>query len=564
MTSNRKTIILEQQNSKKTTVTPNVLNEMNHDQMDMVSGSFGVIANNTNLNVFASNFSNGTAPILTEKNSNVEVEQSSATGKNSNVDNSKFVVAIDNNNIQVDNESEIKSRITRKSAVDISNSINFPSPNPRFADFSTVSEANGAKQTSSSIITAGSVVNNGIDLGITSPSAGILLKNTIIDLRSSYITFYGVDISTNKEALNEFIKNLPRDLNGNILTFKLDKEKFRFDLNFEKFFGGKIVISGSYKGNINFTECKNVVFDEFEYDYGKITFKYCENVRTVYGVFTGQFDIFQSKCHFINGKFRRTTNPNASEKYAIIHRNENAQVLFDHCDIADEVLVTVSHGSQISSVNVGKPSRDLLDKNFKSENRSLINDIRDAEHTTNHFHIVNEHAMNSYPVGSVYGWPRAFTRGDIKRAIISGNLPDNWQIGVIPTISGLTSNYFPSGDLPLDMTGSYTNSPYKLAATSYETIHGITPVGIQTSTNLTVFCEFDWYQLYKENNPASFENDYKNINLNETIKNSNIVTDSVDVHKSLVTKDLYFYLKWVDVDNIHARKRAERKIRYNN
>ena len=59
MTSNRKTIILEQQNSKKTTVTPNALNEMNHDQMDMVSGSFGVIANNTNLNVFASNFSNG-------------------------------------------------------------------------------------------------------------------------------------------------------------------------------------------------------------------------------------------------------------------------------------------------------------------------------------------------------------------------------------------------------------------------------------------------------------------------------------------------------------------------
>ena len=106
MTSNRKTIILEQQNSKKTTVTPNALNEMNHDQMDMVSGSFGVIANNTNLNVFASNFSNGTAPILTEKNSTVEVEQSSATGKKSNVDNSKFVVAIDNNNIQIDNESE--------------------------------------------------------------------------------------------------------------------------------------------------------------------------------------------------------------------------------------------------------------------------------------------------------------------------------------------------------------------------------------------------------------------------------------------------------------------------
>ena len=43
MTSNRKTIILEQQNSKKTTVTPNVLNEMHHDQMDMVYCSICVL-----------------------------------------------------------------------------------------------------------------------------------------------------------------------------------------------------------------------------------------------------------------------------------------------------------------------------------------------------------------------------------------------------------------------------------------------------------------------------------------------------------------------------------------
>ena len=563
MTSNRKTIILEQQNSKKTTVTPNALNEMNHDQMDMVSGSFGVIANNTNLNVFASNFSNGTAPILTEKNSTVEVEQSSATGKKSNVDNSKFVVAIDNNNIQIDNESETKSRITRKSAVDISNSTNFPSPNPRFADFSTVSEINGAKQTSSSIIAAGPVVNNGIDFGITSPSAGILLKNTIIDLSSSYITFYGVDISTNNEALNEFIKNLPRDLNGNILTFKLDKEKVRFDLNFEKFFGGKIVISGSYRGNMNFTECKNVVFDEFEYDYGKITFKYCENVRTIYGVFTGQFDIFQSKCHFINGKFRRTTNPNAIEKYAIIHRNENAQVLFDHCDIADEVLVTVSYGSQISSVNDGKSSKDLLDKNFKSENRSLINDNRDAEHTTNHFHIVNEHAMNSYPIGSVYGWPRAFTFGDLTRVITSGNLPDNYQVSILPTIFGLTSNYFPSGDLPLDMVGSYTNSPYNIAATNYETIHGIKPVGIQTSTNLNVFCVFDWYKLYEiENDIIQIVKD--EFNNGTTIKNSTLHNDKLQSLPNFVTDDnIYFRLYTIDPGNVNSSRTASCSVNWN-
>ena len=79
MASNRKTTLFTRQDGTKTTVPPNHINEMSHDQIDMVSGSFGVIANNTNLNVFANNFADGTSPILADKNSKIEVEQSLST-----------------------------------------------------------------------------------------------------------------------------------------------------------------------------------------------------------------------------------------------------------------------------------------------------------------------------------------------------------------------------------------------------------------------------------------------------------------------------------------------------
>ena len=191
MASFRKTLILEQQDNKKTTISPTVLNEMSHNQIDMVSGSFGVIANNTNLSVFASNFSAGTAPILVNKNSNIEVEQSVASDKNNMVDNSKFVVAIDNNNnIQVDDASESGNRITRKSATDDANTTNFPSPNPGYADFTTSLVINSDTE---NVIAAGEIVNNGIDTLITSPSAGILLKDAIVDLSESCKAFNNED-----------------------------------------------------------------------------------------------------------------------------------------------------------------------------------------------------------------------------------------------------------------------------------------------------------------------------------------------------------------------------------
>ena len=554
MASNRKTTLFTRQDGTKLTVPPNHVNEMSHDQIDMVSGSFGVIANNTNLNVFANNFTDGTSPILADKNSKIEVEQSLSTGKNNEIDNSKFVVALENNNIQVDDKSETnsKTRITRKSATDISNSTNFPSPNPGYVDiYKTVNEQNPAL-INTDIIAAAEVVNNGIDTEMAALSAGILLQNTTIDLSTAYKQFYNVDISKSGVNFNKFLNNLPRDLNGKTLTFKFNNN-FTDTCIFNRFYGGTINLQGIYSGLIEFIECQNVIFKDFTAN-NTLTFTDCDNVILSGGTYNKQLNVYRSKCHCIKSSFNG--NP-------IIADNEGAQVLFDQCTINNNKLITFSKGSQVSSINSVSTTQELLNKNFTSETKAGMNSNKDIENLTNHFHITAEHINNTYPIGSVYGWPRAYSRGDIKRAINGNVFPNTYQVGVIPTIAGLTSNYLPSGDLPLDMSGSYNNSPYVYGASNYQSTHGIIPVGIQTSTGKTMFCSFDWYKLYSDNNPAGgFATNYPSnsvyydINNNILIKNSNLKTERNIYNAILTSNEIYFSLYRIDPGNVHARRRA--------
>lgn len=554
MASNRKTTLFTRQDGTKLTVPPNHVNEMSHDQIDMVSGSFGVIANNTNLNVFANNFTDGTSPILADKNSKIEVEQSLSTGKNNEIDNSKFVVALENNNIQVDDKSETnsKTRITRKSATDISNSTNFPSPNPGYVDiYKTVNEQNPAL-INTDIIAAAEVVNNGIDTEMAALSTGILLQDTTIDLSTTYKQFYNVDISKSGTNFTKFLNNLPRDLNGKTLTFKFNNN-FTDTCIFNRFYGGTIDLQGTYSGLIEFTECQNVIFNKFTAN-NILTFTDCDNVILSGGTYQ-QLNVYRSKCHCIKSSFKG--NP-------IVADNEGAQVLFDQCTLNNNKLITFSKGSQVSSINRVSTTQELLDKNFTSETKAGMNSNKDIENLTNHFHITAEHINNTYPIGSVYGWPRAYTRGDIKRAINGNVFPDTYQVGVIPTIAGLTSNYLPSGDLPLDMSGSYNNkSPYVYGASNYQSTHGVTPVGIQTSTGKTTFCSFDWYKLYNDNNPGSgfaagypSSSVYDDINNNNLIKESNLKNERNIYKEILTSNEIYLSLYEIDPDNVHARRRA--------
>lgn len=554
MASNRKTTLFTRQDGTKTTVPPNHINEMSHDQIDMVSGSFGVIANNTNLNVFANNFADGTSPILADKNSKIEVEQSLSTGKNNEIDNSKFVVALENNNIQVDDKSETnsKTRITRKSATDISNSTNFPSPNPGYVDiYKTVNEQNPAL-INTDIIAAAEVVNNGIDTEMAALSAGILLQNTTIDLSTTYKQFYNVDISKSGVNFNKFLNNLPRDLNGKTLTFKFNNN-FTDTCIFNRFYGGTINLQGIYAGLIEFTECQNIIFNKFTAN-NILTFTDCDNVILSGGTYNKQLNVYRSKCHCIKSTFN--SNP-------IIADNEGAQVLFDQCTLNNNKLITFSKGSQVSSINRVSTTQELLNKNFTSETKAGMNSNKDIENLTNHFHITAEHINNTYPIGSVYGWPRAYTRGDIKRAINGNVFPDTYQVGVIPTIAGLTSNYLPSGDLPLDMSGSYDNSPYVYGASNYQSTHGEIPIGIQTSTGKTMFCSFDWYRLYSENNPAyGFATNYPSnsvyddINNNKLINESNLKAERNIYNTVLTDSEIYLSLYEIDPGNVHASRRA--------
>ncbi len=584
-----KTLILEQQNSNKVTISPTVLNEMSHNQIDMVSGSYGVIANNTNLNIFASDFSAGSAPVLVNKNTNVEIEQSTATIKNDTLDNSKFVVAIDNNNnIHVDDASEIGNRITRKSAMDNANTTNFPSPNPGFADFTTSLVLNSDIE---NVIAAGEVVNNGIDTLITSPSTGILLKDTLIDLSGSCKAFNNEDLSTDIKSLIKFIQNIPKDLNGKKITFKFNNNfnNLTDTLIFERFYGGTIIIQGSYNNRLEFIDCDNIIFSDFKFNENKeyyytslngeiietnrIILKYCKNVIGYGGIFNSSFEIYNSKCHFKDGAFIGSKVKDQDKNHAIVHKNENAQVLFDHCIIDGNPLITVSHGSQISSIDAASATTaDLLYKNFHSEDHSDFINIKDMENVANHFHIVSEHVTDeTYPIGAVYGWPRAYTRGDIKRAISAAVSP-NWQVSVLPTISGFTSNYLPSGDLPLDMIGSYDVSPYSNSITNYKnTFNDITPIGIQTYTPITSFCSFDWYNLYNENTlmpSAKFEDNYAINSVYNTILKSDIIASSLLLNEKNITNDeyifdgVYFEIKAVDMLNVHARKRAWARLTY--
>ena len=55
----------------------------------------------------------------------------------------------------------------------------------------------------------------------------------------------------------------------------------------------------------------------------------------------------------------------SDKRYAIIHKNENSQVLFDYCITDNNMLAGTLHGSQISSVDaVSATTADLLYKNF--------------------------------------------------------------------------------------------------------------------------------------------------------------------------------------------------------
>lgn len=555
MASNRKTTLFTRQDGTKLTVPPNHVNEMSHDQIDMVSGSFGVIANNTNLNVFANNFTDGTSPILADKNSKIEVEQSLSTGKNNEIDNSKFVVALENNNIQVDDKSETnsKTRITRKSATDISNSTNFPSPNPGYVDiYKTVNEQNLAL-INTDIIAAAEVVNNGIDTEMAALSTGILLQDTTIDLSTTYKQFYNIDISKSGTNFTKFLNNLPRDLNGKTLTFKFNNN-FTDTCIFNRFYGGTIDLQGNYSGLIEFIECQNVIFNNFTAN-SILTFTDCDNVILSGGTYQ-QLNVYRSKCHCIKSSFKG--NP-------IVADNEGAQVLFDQCTINNNKLITFSKGSQVSSINRVSTTQELLNKNFTSETKAGMNSNKDIENLTNHFHITAEHINNTYPIGSVYGWPRAYTRGDIKRAINGNVFPDTYQVGVIPTIAGLTSNYLPSGDLPLDMSGSYDKSPYVYGSSNYFSTHGVKPVGIQTSTGKTMFCSFDWYRLYSsdDNNSGSgfasgypSSSVYDDINNNNLIKESNLKNERNIYNAVLTDSEIYLSLYEIDPGNVHASRRA--------
>ena len=177
--------------------------------------------------------------------------------ENNEIDNSKFVVALENNNIQVDDKSETnsKTRITRKSATDISNSTNFPSPNPGYVDiYKTVNEQNPAL-INTDIIAAAEVVDNGIDTEMAALSTGILLQDTTIDLSTTYKQFYNIDISKSGVNFNKFLNNLPRDLNGKTLTFKFNNN-FSDTCIFNRFYG----ISFRFKIHIHFYVIISYIF----------------------------------------------------------------------------------------------------------------------------------------------------------------------------------------------------------------------------------------------------------------------------------------------------------------
>ena len=551
-------ITLKKQDSNKKTVSPVISSEISLNtpytitQMDMVSGSYGIIANNTELNVFGSTVKNGSAPILAEDTSMIEVEQSTFTGKNNNVDNSKVVIGINDNNILVDqiNDSS-KNRITREAAIDKSNSVNFPSPGPGYlSSYKTVLENNADDSTEdfNNPIACAPLVNDGINFEMGNTSGSILRMSYTIDLTKQHKDFYGKDSYNSYNSFVTFINNLPRDLNGHKLTIIFDTT-FSGNITFNKFYGGILEIQGSYNGQLIFNQCQNINFNNFNTS-ARITFSDCPNIISTNGTFNGQFTVNRSKCHFISGNFN--ANP-------VIASNELAHILFDQCNIVGKLCVS-SNGSQISSVNPVNTSDELMNKNFSAE--TTTENTINAKHSSNHYHISMEHDTNSYPIGVVYGWPRAYTRGDLKRAITRGGANLNWQVSVLPTISGLTSNYFPAGDLPLDMFGDYNVSPYN--TTNYNNTHNLTPVGIQTISGFSGLSVFDWYKCYNDSFEAEtqFPENYAINSVRNSMNNliqinaSDLYTEQNISNMLLNVPNVYVSLDKVDPGKASASRTA--------
>lgn len=556
MASNRESLILNTQDKDKNTVKPDVFNEMTQDQLDMVSGSFGVIANNSNISIFGSTFTNGTAPIIVENNSTIEVEQSKATGKNANADNSKFVVALDNNNIQIDTNTETNSneRITRKSAVDISNSTNFPSPGPGYLESYKTTNVIYIDNTET-IIAAGPVVNDGIDASMAHPSAGVLLDNFTLNFVKNNITdFYNKPLSAN---LNSFIKNLPKDLNGKMLIFVLGN--FNQDLDFSNFYGGTIELqtpsSVSYSGSINFSDCRcSITFEKFNKTSKSMTFTRCDNVIVSNSNIKSQINVYFSKCHFRNCNFKDCPTP-------IIRDNEQSHVLFDQCDNCSGTLVTTSKGSQISRTDRFATTDELLKSNFIAE--------QGENNTTNHFHIANEHINNDYPIGTVYGFPRIYTRRDIIDNLSGYN--SNTPVSIIPSRHGFTARYLPDGDLPLDMNGTFINT-YAENVNNYETVHGITPSCINTYEPNNSITIFDWHKLKSEmnnleSNDSNIIENYAITSITSAITAASSINDLTANESSsgffittpitgCTSAGICLTLNSVDVGNVNAGKTA--------
>lgn len=407
----------------------NILNQQkNVNPINSSSGLVGIITDSSNINI---------------KNSKINSEQSILTYNNSEIDsensNISEIISNDNNLIYSDNKL---SGIHIRNNFSGNSLYNFPSTN--FENRKQI-QLNSVLDSAYSNLMTRPIINNGSEIKFGKFSDGILLNNL-----SAYIYDNGIRInSTNstllKYTIQNFLNNLPKDLNTNILKLIFIKNIQQNQIQILNHFGG--IIDIEFNENItkiiNINNCSNVNISSNNKSC-KLKLLNCNNIE-INNINCEQLitesllQIYNSKCIIKNSKF---TSPN--NNYVGIYAN-NSKVYLDNCNfincknnckLQNFAMVDTSYKCK----NIEEYQKEILSGEYKS--------YQHIDGFYKHLHTEYMPPATYLPNGSIIGYPRVIN-GDRYIDIYNQSSDEQkQQTGLL--ISKSMNNDLPSCYIPLD------------------------------------------------------------------------------------------------------------------
>ncbi len=596
MTVKKQKINLKLQQQRNNLSANIISNELLVDtQEKLVSGTLGFIVDNSNIIINNSNIISGTVPIFTLNNSNIETVKSNFNKDNINVSSDFYKVAtlLNNNNLTIDNiinhpSSQFYNKITRPASYDNYNLVDFPSPSisikNTFNQFNNKTAVDiNTNEDINSIYGAGDINNDGLLTFISSPSTSIMLQDLELDMTlNTNITYFNTNITDNISTLNSFINSLPRNLNNHKIKLIVNNVIDSYNnIIFNDFYGGVIEISSKSDNDsssiaITFNNCSNVLINDAKLS--NIIINQCDNVIINVSHCYGNISINECNVHMFNSEL---VNPTGFIKSII-----NSQCLIENCyyiknnnkiklSSTYNLLKTTSVASQISIIDNENSSLEMMNKNW-FDNTGLVN----------HYHINLEKSSSDNPPGTIYAWPRGYSRRMLVNSIRQ-KCSSLDHVGKAASMNSYSTLYLPAYDIPLD-TNDHLSTHYLRNYREFLSLNGkteeniypnlyITPdnlissnlsllSGMNTYEPRSYFTSLDWYglknQILPSGTPFAYSSKGFTDVFNELSSDTKCISSQLTKLSGCITVDtgVTIELTSVDVGNVKSREDAKTSI----